>query len=106
MSMEQIKTYGITEANRRGISGCVKDAERDGAVLLRRDKVPVCLMMPLSITGISKFISGLEKVIINDIESNTIPTGMEEYVDALSSFIKIMKLQIDKDYIKNIPGAK
>lgn len=89
--MEEVKTYGITEANRRGISGCVKDAETFGAVILKRDSVPVALLLPLNFHTFLNSITPMMGMIENDINNNSIPIGFENYALKLRDFINEFK---------------
>lgn len=95
------KMYSISEAAKKGISGCVKDCDRDGILILKRDGVPVTLLVPLSLAGAGRFINIFEKMISEDIESNDVPTELKEYADSILSFMNYMKLQIER----KLPGA-
>ena len=95
------KMYSISEANKRGISGCVKDCDKDGVLMLKRDGVPVAMLVPLSLAGAGRFINIFEKMISEDIESNDVPVELKEYADSILSFMNFMKLQIEK----KLPGA-
>lgn len=91
----EIKTYGITEANKRGLSGVVKDSERDGLVMLRRDSIPVALIVPLNLVGLKKFFDIFSDAIATDIKMDKVPEELKAYTEVLTTFIAMSKQYIN-----------
>ena len=50
-----MEKYSISQAARKGVAAIVKEAEKDGFVLLERSENPIAIVVPLSISGYSKF---------------------------------------------------
>lgn len=81
-----IPTYSISEAHKKSISSIVKEAEREGFVVLNRNDAPVAIVIPLQLVAHQNYIKKLSELIETDIKSDSVP---EEY-KSFAYFLRAM----------------
>jgi hypothetical protein len=79
-----MEKYSISQAARKGVAAIVKEAEKDGFVLLERSENPIAIVVPLSISGYSKFAEFLVNLDLNEL----LEYGKD---DKLQDFIYVMR---------------
>jgi hypothetical protein len=104
--MKDIITYGITEANNRGISGVVKDSEENGLVMLKRNKIPVAMIVPLTVPGYVKYIQLLEKLMDIDMVNKNVPDDFFSISHILRGLLSLQKEYLAKKQIEIFTGEQ
>ena len=91
----EITTYTVTEGVNKGLSKMIRDTEENGIVMIKRDGVPVVMMLALGSEGYWKFLKTFNEMTDRDIATQSIPADKLSYVYLMKGL-----LNMQNDFMK------